>query len=114
MLDGIYSITFRGRADWGIGMLILQRGVITGADAAGVLYDGSYLERGAYLQVKLTLTVPPGATLVQGTLPQPTQYSISSETTLLTKALLEGEPTLVQLPPGPVNVIFRRLRALDV
>jgi hypothetical protein len=114
MLDGIYSITFRGRADWGMGMLILQRGVITGADTGGVLYDGSYLERGAYLQLKLTLTVPPGATLVQGTLAQPKQYSISSEMTLLTKALLEGKPTLVELPPGPVNVIFRRLRALDV
>jgi hypothetical protein len=32
---------------------------------------------------------------------------------LPTKALLSGEPILVQLPPGPVNVIFRRLRALD-
>lgn len=28
MLDGIYSITFRGRADWGMGMIILQRGSI--------------------------------------------------------------------------------------
>jgi hypothetical protein len=113
MLDGIYLITFRGRADWGMGMLILQRGVITGADTGGALYDGSYLECGANLQLKLTLTVPPGATLVQGTPAQPNQYSISSETTLPTKALLSGEPILVQLPPGPVNVIFRRLRALD-
>jgi hypothetical protein len=114
MLDGIYSITFRGRADWGMGLLILQNGVITGADAAGALYDGSYQERGPDVDVKLTLTVPPGVTLVQGTAPQPKQYSVSSQTTLPIRAMLEGKPILMDLPPGPVNVIFRRLRAIGV
>jgi hypothetical protein len=60
MLDGIYSITFRGRADWGMG---IQRGVVTGADVGGVLYDGRYVENGPDLQLDLTLTVPPGGTL---------------------------------------------------
>ena len=114
MLDGIFSITFRGRADWGTGLLILQNGVITGADASGALYDGSYQERGPDVDVKLTLTVPPGVTLVQGTAAQPKQYSISSETTLPIREVLEEKAILLEFPPGPVNVIFRRLRAIGV
>ena len=112
MLDGIYSIIFRGRADWGNGMMILQRGVITGADAHGVLYDGSYAEVGTDLHVDFTMTVPPGVTLVQGTPAQAEQYTISARTILPTRALDTGEPVLMELPPGPVNVISRRLRAL--
>ena len=112
MFDGIYSMIFRGYADWGMGMLILQHGAITGADAMGALYDGSYEEHGSSLLVNLTLTVPPGVALVQGTPAQPEQYTIPIQTELSAKALLEGEIALLQLPPGPVNVIFRRLRAL--
>jgi hypothetical protein len=113
MLDGIYSITFRGRADWGSGLLVLRNGVITGADAAGALYDGCYKERGSDVDVKLTLTVPPGVTLVQGTVAQPKEYSISSQWTVSTRAVLEEKPILLEFPPGPVNVIFRRLRVLS-
>jgi hypothetical protein len=113
MFDGIYSMAYRGHADWGTGMLILQRGVITGADAGGALYDGSYEEHGSYLLLNLTLTVPPGVVLVQGTPAQPKQYSIPIQTELSARALLEGEVASLQLPPGPVNVIFRRLRTLN-
>jgi hypothetical protein len=112
MLDGIYSIIFRGRADWGTGMIILQNGVITGADAQGALYDGSYAELGTDLRVDFTMTVPPGVTLVQGTPARPEQYMISARTIFPKRALDSGEPVLMDLPPGPVNVIFRRLRAL--
>ena len=41
-MDGIYSVTFRGAVDWGIGMLVLRKGVVTGADAGGIYYDGHY------------------------------------------------------------------------
>ena len=41
-MDGIYSITFRGATDWGVGMLLLRSGRIVGADVSGVLYDGTY------------------------------------------------------------------------
>jgi hypothetical protein len=43
MVDGIYSLTYRGAVDWGIGMLVMQRGIIVGSDAGGVLYDGTLL-----------------------------------------------------------------------
>jgi hypothetical protein len=112
MVDGIYSITYRGRADWGTGMLLLQHGVITGADVAGSLYDGSYVEVGPNLQIDFVLTVPPGVTLVQGTSAQAKEYTIPAQATVPTRALDTSEPVLIDLPPGPVNVIFRRLRTI--
>jgi hypothetical protein len=114
MLDGIYSIVYRGRVDWGTGMIILQNGVITGADAQGGLYDGSYVELGPDLRLDFTITVPPGVTLVQGTPAKPEQCTISARTIFSRSALDSGEPVLMDLPPGPVNVISRRVRALGV
>ena len=112
MVDGIYSIVFRGYVGSGLGMLILRRGMITGADTQGGLYDGSYIEQGTNLQLEFTMTVPPGVTLVQGTPARPEQYTISARTAFPITALDNGETVLMELPPGPVNVIFRRLRSL--
>ncbi len=112
MVDGIYQITFRGAADWGVGMLILKDKTVTGADVAGVLYDGTYSEQGDNISVNLTLTVPPGVTLVQGTSPQPKEYNFDFELSLNKKVIETREPVLVQMPQGPVNVIFNCLRSL--
>jgi hypothetical protein len=112
MIDGIYSITFRGRDDWGMGMLILQKGSILGADSGGAQFDGQYFERGPVVDVKMTMTVPPGATLVQGTKPQPFAYTIPVEIAVPTTAFANRQPVLMQLPPGPVNVIFACLRKI--
>lgn len=110
MVDGFYQITFRGTADWGMGMLILKDGVITGADVGGVLYDGTYKEHKDKISSKITLTVPPGATLVTGTLPQPKEHKFDFELSLNKKNIETKEPVLVHLPTGPVNVIFNLLR----
>lgn len=112
MLDGIYSIAFRGRADWGMGMLLLQQGKILGADSGGVQYDGKYVENISDVKIELTMTVPPGATLVQGTKAQSSSYSIQIEESIPAAVFFNGEPVLLNLPPGPVNVIFRCLRKL--
>jgi hypothetical protein len=113
VIDGIYSMTYRGAADWGIGMLILRRSTITGSDATGVLYDGTYQDNGDNLDIRLTMTVPPGVTLAQGTPAQPTAYSVPINLSIPTRALSTGETVLMELPPGPVNIIFRMLRSLS-
>lgn len=113
-LDGIYLITFRGAADWGIGMLVLQNGVVTGADAAGVLYDGDYEAQGSLVNIELRLTVPAGVSLVQGTPVQPKTYTVPAKISVDRNAFDSQETVLLELPPGPVNVIFQRLRSLNV
>jgi len=113
MWDGIYSIHFRGAADWGIGMLVLERGRITGADALGALYDGTYIVAGSEIEAWMTITVPPGVKLVQGTPAQPKSYQFQTNLRVPVNAIQTQQPVLMELPPGPVNMIFRRLRTLD-
>jgi hypothetical protein len=113
VIDGIYSMAYRGAVDWGIGMLILRRGTITGSDASGVLYDGTYQQTGGNLDLNLTMTVPPGVALAQGTSAKSTAYSIPINLSLPTRVLSTGETVLMPLPPGPINVIFRKLRPLS-
>jgi hypothetical protein len=112
MLNGIYSVTFRGMADWGMGMLLLREGILTGADAGGVLYDGDYTERGNEVALNVVMTIPPGVALVQGTPPQSTPYSIRSEMVIPRRAFDNSETVRLDLPPGPVNAIFKLLRKL--
>ena len=113
VLDGIYSITFRGAVDWGMGMLILRKGLVTGSDFGGVRYDGRYRDLGSAVEINLTMTVPPGATLVEGSPASPTAYTVPVNVTIPITAIDSSQPVLLQLPQGPVNVIFRRLRALS-
>lgn len=112
MFDGIYQITFRGAADWGMGILILKNGVVTGADVGGVLYDGNYMEKDRNLEVNLILTVPPGVTLVMGTQPQSKEYNFPFKLSLSEQDMKTKIPVLIQLPQGAVNVIFNCLRNL--
>jgi hypothetical protein len=56
--DGIYTMTYRGAADWGMGMLVLRRGTVTGADISGCLYDGRYRDDPENLVLELDMTVP--------------------------------------------------------
>jgi len=112
VIEGIYQITFRGAADWGMGMLVLKEGTITGADVGGILYDGTYSDRDDNIEVNITLTVPAGATLVQGTPPRPTEQKVPFTASFRKPDIENRQPILVVLPPGPVNVIFNRLRKL--
>jgi hypothetical protein len=113
MVDGIYTMTYRGASgDWGMGMLVLRQGVVVGADALGGLYDGRYVETSDGLSVEMEMTVPPGVTLVQGTPPKATAYKVPFSTKISKEALEKSLPVLVQLPPGPVNLIVKRIRTL--
>lgn len=112
MIEGIYSISFRGRSDWGMGMLHLQNGMLTGADAAGITYEGRYSEFENSISFNVKMTVPPDTPLVQGTAPQSVQRTIEFDATVSKSALDTGAPVTINMPPGPVNVIFRRLRSL--
>ena len=109
-MDGIYKVTFRGAADWGIGLLELRDRIVAGADAAGATYDGTYEETDTEITLDLNMTVPPGVTLVQGQPARSTQYSVPFYVTIPKQSIAEGTPVSVELPPGPVNVIVTRLR----
>jgi hypothetical protein len=112
-MDGIYSITFRGATAWGLGMLLLRYGRLTGADVGGVRYDGTYSVQDGALNIDAVLTVPPGATLVQGVPARPQAYSVPFKAKVPRAAIEQGEAVLINMPPGPVNVIVKLLRGLE-
>jgi hypothetical protein len=113
MADGIYTMTYRGAADWGMGMLVLRRGQITGADTAGGLYNGRYIDQSEAIVLEMIMTVPAGVALAQGTPPRDRAYDVQFNARIPKRAIDNAQPVLVELPPGPVNVIVKRLRRLD-
>lgn len=111
-MNGIYSIAFRGAADWGMGLLVFLNGVISGVDVGGAIYDGTYTDNGTEIVARMTLTVPPGVMLVQGTPPRSTEVKFPFDITVSKEAIEKSTPVLVRLPPGPVNVVFKRMKAI--
>lgn len=111
-MNGIYSMVYRGLADWGIALLLLKDGLVCGTDANSVLFDGEYKIEGGAMQVDLQLTVPPGVALVQGTPAQPTSYQVPISANIPLSRFGTSEPTLVQTGVGPVNILVRKLRDL--
>jgi hypothetical protein len=95
---------------WGCSSRI---GELSPAQTPQEIYNGRYSESDQNLQFDLTLTVPPGVTLVQGTKASPTEYAIRTRASVPKRALRNSEPVLVELPPGPVNIIFRYVRELQ-
>ena len=109
MLGGFYAIFFTGSTGYGMGMLALKNGIVTGADAAGGLYDGTYAEFSQGAKAKIRMTFPPGASLVTGALAGTQALSFEIEVDLPPE--LNSElPVPIKTPTGTVNVIFRKLR----
>ena len=94
-------------------MLVLQRGKVTGADVGGIRYDGEYRDSGSTVDFEITMIVPPGTTLVQGTPARPDKYTISFAARISKDDIAENRTVLLDLPQGPINSIFRKLRELN-
>ena len=109
--EGFYSVTFTGYADYGFGIIILDTGVVIGADVGGVLYDGTYdfNHQTEMLDVNVTITVPPGIPLVTGTPPQTTEYKFRIKASL-PRTLGDETPITIDTPLGPVNIVFKKIR----
>lgn len=108
-MEGFYALYFTGRAGFGNAVLVLKAGIVTGADATGGVYDGNYSWADNEIDIKVVLTVPAGTTLVTGqSLSSPLSQTITAK---LPDSFANGQPVAVQTPMGPVNVVFKKLRA---
>ena len=109
--EGFWQIEFRGKDDYGVGVIVLDTLMVVGTDTTGAIYDGSYEynPRTDKIDMELTLTVPPGVALAKG---QPAQ---DRETRMEIKCSLPRDlghetPVPVKTPTGTVNVIFKKIR----
>ena len=109
-MNGIYAVYFTGVAGSGHAVFIMKDGVIAGADAVGVVLDGTYKNvGGGNLDFSVTLKVPAGASLVTGVTAGREPLS-QRMTAVLPENLGNGSPVGVETPTGPVNAVFKRLR----
>lgn len=112
-MNAIYAIYFTGAASSGFAVVVFKDGVITGADAAGGLIDGTYksIDDGKMLEGTVTVTIPPGAPLVTGAVAgsEPMVFDIPLK---VPANLGGGQPLGIQSPTGPINTIFKKLRDL--
>lgn len=112
MAKSLYVAYFTGAAGSALGLFYIGDGVIAGADAGGLKYDGTLTERadGSFEGV-VQFEVPPGTPLITGlaaSAPQKIAASVA-----LPKGFDDGKTvTLIHTPAGPVNARFERLREL--
>ncbi|MCD9146631.1 hypothetical protein [Pseudophaeobacter flagellatus] len=110
-MNGIYAVYYTGVSGMGNGVIVLLDGVVSGADVAGGIYDGTFssIENGK-ISIEVNFTVPAGATLVTGqTLPNALTQQISAH---LEQTFANGNPVRLETQMGPVNAIFKKLRSL--
>lgn len=110
-MQGFYAVYYTGVAGFGHAILVINDGIVTGADATGGVYDGSYTTGdNDEFEIEVTLKVPAGATLVTGqSLSEDFSQTITAK---LHSGFADGQPVPVQTPMGPVNAIFKKLRGI--
>jgi hypothetical protein len=113
VIEGFYNIAFTGAKGSGFGNLVISRGTVVGADAAGSTYDGTYTHDPKTKTIKLnvTMSAPAGVSPVQTGVPLTAAMSLPIETSI-PEDFGSGKTILVNTPIGPVNVVFRKLREL--
>lgn len=110
MAKQIYVAYFTGIAGSSVGMFVIGDGIITGADAGGLKYDGTVEENddGALAGI-VSLIVPSGTHLISGL--TASQAQALTVHVVLPRGFDNGEKvTRIETPAGPINARFERLR----
>jgi hypothetical protein len=111
-INGIYAAYLTGSAGQGFAMLVFRGGTIVGVDAAGVKYDGTYIDTGNAFSVRLKVSLPPNTLLVQG-VTTGAQGDESELEFLMPADFLSQAFLRINAKHGPVNAKLVKLRDLD-
>lgn len=112
MRDGMFGITFQGRASAGMGIMIFDSGRICGTDTEGTRYDGGYVydEATGLAEVKVKVTFPPNVRAVFG-ISHPHEWAI--DVLARFNPNKDSGPLQVSTSIGqPLQAQYRFLRAL--
>lgn len=112
MIDGFFRMAFTGTNGSGFGILVLHDGSIAGADVAGGVYEGTYIQNPSQeqIQVNITLTIPAGTKPVQTGVPLAVPINFPIKVTLIRSDITENKPVLLETPLGPVNLLLKKIR----
>jgi hypothetical protein len=107
--DGTYGFVYCGANGLGVGVFTVQNERFEGTDYGGSRYIGTAKETSdGRIVLSFHLEVPAGVSLVQGTAPQEAPHS-KRITQTLPPNFGDGKPQEIQLPPGTVTAMIRRV-----
>lgn len=111
-IDGFY-VAYMSAQGYGVVLFAFQDGIIVGADAGGVKFDGiyKYNDDGAF-SGKVSVSAPPNINLVQGKSTGSAGLTYEVELAF-PQNFLEFPYLELATPFGPVNVKLERLRGFD-
>ena len=112
-VEGFYSAYITGKEGQGFAIIVFMAGRIIGADAAGFLFDGQYVEGSEGVSVSLSIKAPPNVLRVQGGLTGPEGEENSIQTSISHRILRPNEFVRIDTQHGPVNVKLVRLRGIS-
>jgi hypothetical protein len=110
--NGIYSAYMTAADGQGFAMLVFLDGVVSGTDAMGTLFDGSYEEDGSgTISGSIRVSIPGGGTVIQGASAGPAGilYDVPIRVSLKD---LEADFIPISTPLGPVNLRLEKIREL--
>ena len=110
MREGIYKVDYAGEMGLGFALLVIETGMVVGADAMGGTYDGTYEwnERTATLDVDVEVRVPEGVQLVQGQMAPAGGLTFRASCSFSREAV--KEVVIARTEYGPVSVVIDLLR----
>jgi hypothetical protein len=112
-INGFYAGYFAAAAGEGVAIFVLRNGILTGVDAGGITYDGTFEEasQGEFV-VEATVKIPPLVPSIIGITggEQGTSYSIEFK---LPSSFLDQPFIRIETPGGPVNMRWVKLRDLN-
>ena len=110
MREGFYRVDYQGIAGLGFAIMVLDTGIVIGADVTGGVYNGTYEwnDQTQLLDVTASGRVPEGVQLVQGVV------APAGGLELEIQCSFPREPDNVVVPAmtnyGPIQVAVRFLR----
>ena len=110
LAPGLYVMRFLGQADFGTGVLYIGHGIVSGADANDVIFEGTYEEADGEFKARAMMSMPSGAELVTGRTVEPGEsIPVSADWPL---DFANGEPQQVTIEGRMVTVTLHKIRDL--
>jgi hypothetical protein len=112
-IDGFYTAFVTGRGGNGFAMFLIRKGIVTGADFLGTIYDGIITPHDSEMyRVTVTSRLPPNITNIQGLTTGPDGDVVELSFTLPHNFL--SEPFIrINSKNGPANAKFVKIRGLN-
>lgn len=110
MREGYYVVRYQTPGDWGMGMLVLDTGVVTGVDIAGAKIDGAYAynQRTDMIDIDVVWEATQTTTLVQGqTVPAGFSFPIRISVSNKIKEKASGD---ISTPMGSLKLEIWKVR----